>query len=167
MSHRLDTIDLRYEMDKLIDQSGHWIVMRQSVPGRVCACVDPITKDSNPDCNQCLGSGRAFIDRFTKARKSRPVKITQTLGGESRAPIMEAGAPDWIFYIEWFTRPTHDDFVLELKLGLSDIEPIQPFSIVSVYNITDVRDLRDIGGRVEYYAITGKRLPWPYFEIAE
>lgn len=150
-----------------MDLRGHWMILRQAVPGRVCACVDPTTNDANTSCNQCLGSGRAYIDRFIKGRKSRPVKITQTLGGEIRTAITEGAANDWIMYIEFNMRPTSDDFVIELRLNENTIEPIQPFMAVSVYNIKEVRDLRDIGGRTEYYAITATQQPWSYFEITE
>lgn len=152
----------------MIDLHGHWIAIRQAVPGRVCACINPVTKDAHPECNSCLGSGRAFIDRFAKARKSRPVKLTQaSMGGERRSPVMEAGANDWTFYIEHNMKPTTEDFIIELRLDEQTLEPIVPYAAISIYNITDSRDLRDKNGRTEYYAVTAEKQPWPYFEITE
>ena len=160
-------IDLRQELDELINKHGHWFVLRQAVPGRLCLCIDPITKDCNPRCNICLGSGNAFIDRFVKGRKSRPVRLSQTADMESRASLGIVTVPEAVFYIQYDIRPTELDFIIELALSINDQEPEIPYRSIGVYSITDSRELRDQGGRIEYFSITAQRKNWGQFEITD
>lgn len=160
-------IDLRKELKGLIDKSGHWIVVRQAVPGRICPCIDPVSQDAAKDCNVCLGNGRAYIDRFTKGRKSRPVKLVNTLDMESNSSLGIVSTPETVFYFEFYIRPTSNDYVLELALDPTTQEPLTPYSVLSVYDITDARELRDINGRIEYWAVTSQRRQWTQFTLSE
>jgi hypothetical protein len=158
-------IDLRKELKQMISDHGHWIVLRQAIPGRKCSCVNDITDDPNPNCTLCLGTGYAYVDRFTKGRKARPIRITQTLGAEQRSSVGVATTPDNIFYLEYNIKPTQQDFILEIDLSATDREPLIPFRVNAVYDISDVRELRDKRGRVEYYAVTAERSAWSEFNL--
>lgn len=160
-------INLRNELEDLIDKHGHWLVIRQAVPGRLCACVNPVTKDARKDCNVCLETGRAYVDRFIKGRKSRPVKVMNTLDMESNSPLGVLSTPESAFYIQYFMRPTQNDFILELALDEITLEPKTPYNIMSVFDITDARELRDIKGRIEYWAVTAQRRQWTSFNLSE
>jgi hypothetical protein len=152
-------------MDQILDKMGHWMAIRQALPGRLCSCINPVTDDALPGCSLCLGSGRAYTDRVTKMRMSRPVKITQTLGAEQRTGPIAGSSPDYIFYMDRIIKPTQGDYILELALSDTDLDPIIPFHVVTVYDISDVRELRDLEGRVEYYAVTAERQLFPEFDI--
>lgn len=159
------TIDLRKEFKDTIKKHGHWFVLRQAVPGRKCACVNPQTKDALTDCGRCLGTGYAFVDRFTKGRKSRQVRITQTLGAETRTAIMQMSPTDNIFYLQHNFKPTSLDYILEVALDPITGNPERPYRVLSVHDISDVREQRDKLGRIEYYAVTAEVKAWPEFEI--
>ena len=160
-------IDFRQEIKEMFDERGHWIVLRQAYAGRLCPCVQPTTKEALKDCNLCLSSGRAFVDRFTKCRKSRKVRLTQTIGFEFATAVGTTAPPDAIFYLEHYIRPTTVDYILEIALSTEDAEPLTPFKIISVYDISDVREQRDQRGRLEYYAVSGERKSWPEFTMTE
>lgn len=160
-------IDLRKEIHDLIETRGHWIVLRQSYPGRMCPCVNPATGDATKNCNTCFGSGRAFVDRFVKGRKAARMGFRQGGASESRSPIGVASAPDGVFYIEYHEKPSQSDFVLEIALDNEYQEPLLEFKVMSVYDVNEAVEYRDQKGRIEYCALFGNRLPWHPFKATE
>lgn len=158
------SIDLRKEFRDCIDKHGHWIVIRQAVPGRKCACANS-GGDTDSRCNRCLGTGYSFIDRFVKGRKSRQIKITQSLGAETRTALMQMSPVDNIFYIQHNFKPTSLDYMLTIALDPLTYQPERPYRVLSVAAISDVREQRDRKGRIEYYALTAETRAWPEFKI--
>jgi len=161
----MDDINIREEMTELINEHGYWAILRQAVPGTRCACVNPITNSADPRCDNCLSTGYAYIDRFAKVRKSRPIGITQMLGAEQRAAVRVMAPTDSIFYLEHYNMPTSQDFVLELAIDSTYQDPVRPYKVISVNDISDVREQRDREGRIEYYAVTAELKAWPAFDI--
>lgn len=159
------TIDLRKEFRCMIENHGHWMVLRQAVPGRKCACAANGDTSSTTNCNRCLGTGFAFIDRFVKGRKSRQIKITQSLGAETRTALAQMSPTDSIFYIQHNFKPTSLDYVMTVALDPLTQEPERPYRVLSVHAISDVREQRDQGGRMEYFALTAETRAWPEFSI--
>lgn len=148
-----------------MDKHGNWMVLRQAIPGRKCSCVNPTTQDAYPGCNRCLGSGYAYVDRFVKGRKSREVRITQSLGAETRTAIMQMSPIDNIFYIQHNMKPTNIDYILEIALDPITQQPERPYRVLSVHDISDSRDHRDQNGRIEFFSVTAELKAWPEFEI--
>jgi len=160
------TIDLRKDFRKMIEDHGHWMVLRQAVPGRKCACVgDSGDASSSSVCNRCLGTGYAFVDRFIKGRKSRQIKITQSQGAETRTALMQMSPTDNIFYLQHNFTPTNLDYMMTIALDPLTQDPVRPYRVLSVHAISDVREQRDKGGRMEYYAVTAETRAWPEFTI--
>lgn len=157
-------IDLRKEFETLMHDYGHWVVLRHALPGRRCSCISKITKEALSGCTKCLGSGRAYTDTFVKARKSRPIKFTHAVGGEALTGPVQGTTPEYIYYLRFETRPSQDDYVLEIGLTPADRDPVIPCLVTAVYNITDVREMRMDSGRVEYYALSTERQIFPDFE---
>ncbi len=158
-------INLRKDFKKTIDDHGHWVVLRQAVPDTKCSCVIPITDGPKANCKLCLGSGYLFVDRFAKCRKSRDVRLTQTLGAETRTAIRMTSPTEAIFYFEYTTKPTVLDYILEIALNEKNGEPIKPYKILSIYDIGDVREHRDQKGRIEFYSVTAERQLWSEFRL--
>ena len=119
----IDKINLREELADIINNYGHWMVIRQALPNMVCPCINPSIGEPSSQCNLCLGSGKAYIDTFIKGRRSRPIGIAQNIGGENRAFIGYQNSPDHIFYVEHTVKPTVDDYILEIALDPDDLEP--------------------------------------------
>jgi hypothetical protein len=160
-------IDLRQEMIDLIEKRGHWFVLRQSFPGRKCQCVNPVTGDSSKDCNTCFGSGRAFIDRFVKGRKTSRTGYKQGGAPEARTPIGLASSPDAVFYVQYDQKPSQTDYVLEIALDPNDQEPVRSYKILSVFDIEEAVEFRDQGGRIEFCSLFANRMPWHQFKSTE
>lgn len=160
-----DFINLRKEMNECMDNHGHWGVLRRAVPGAKCPCVNPQTDDAAGTCTLCLSTGRVYVDQFIKLRKSRPVKITQMLGAETRAAVGQMTPTDNIFYLEYTEMPSVQDFILELKLDFTSGEPVRPYTVIGVYDVSDSREHRDKFGRVEFFSVTAETQAWPEFNI--
>jgi len=158
-------MNLRKEFRDYIVKHGHWMVVRQAIPGRYCACRNDHSQESDPRCTDCLGTGYAFIDRFIKGRKSRQIKLTQSLGAEQRAAITQMAPTDNIFFLQHTIRPTMLDYILTIALDPLTQEPERPYRALSVHDISDVREQRDEKGRIEYYAVTAETRAWPEFSI--
>lgn len=158
-------LDLRKEFRSLIDKHGHWLVLRQAIPGKKCACVNLLTKEGDSRCYRCFSTGYAFVDRFVKARKSRQIRLTQTLGAEQLTGPVQMSPTDAIFYFQHTTKPTQIDYVLEVALDPISNLPEKPYRVLSVYDISDVREQRERSGRIEYFAVTAELKAWPEFNI--
>ena len=152
-------------MADFLDKRGHWVAIRQAVPGAKCSCMDSALGEPGRACDDCLGTGRAYVDRLIKIRKSKTLQINQAIGSERSSPIGNVNAFDVLMYTSYTVKPTQQDFILEIALDSKTREPNIPIKIVQVYNVIDIQDNRDQGGRVEYYSITSQRVVWPEFNV--
>lgn len=158
-------INIRKELKDLFDKHGHWVVLRQSLPGEKCSCISPTTDSPVPSCKICLGSGLIFVDRFVRCRKSRDVSLTQTLGAEVRSALRYLTPNEAVFYFRFDAKPTQADYILEVALDAKTGAPVKPFKVLAVYDISDAREHRDQNGRIEFYSVTADKQAWPEFKF--
>lgn len=146
------TINLREEFEDIMDDHGHWGVIRRRVSIRKTENFDPSTHES--DSPQDLASGEAFYDEFVRMRK-----MTFFSAPEDPTPYGRASVPMIIFWVQHPVKPSRGDFLLEIAQDgdsancEGQIQPVTPYEIVRKYDIVDVDDMREAGGRIEYWRV--------------
>lgn len=50
-------IDIRQEFEKFIDEHGFYMIFARALKPLHCHCWNSLTREANPTCNACLGTG--------------------------------------------------------------------------------------------------------------
>ena len=144
-------IDMRVELANWLREHGHYGVHRSAILGQRCSCVGPLRDDPLPDCRKCLATGQAYVDYIVKLdrRGVTPASTADTGAGE---PDQFQRVKD---YVERIGPVKRDDFLLELELDPTTLEPVQPYRISRAYRIVEpIEDLRDKEGRLEFVQVS-------------
>jgi len=144
-------INLRYEMEKLLDEYGHWVLLRHYDTTTFSEYYDEITGE---------GVGGPMYEWTDHVVRSR--KVVQTTGGtlsamEMTTPVGLLTVPYSVYYVKW------DDMNAIIAPQLDEIyefawskarAPIadECTALAKVkYNILEAIDMLGDGGRREFY----------------
>lgn len=155
-------IDLRQELDALLDGRGHKIIFRK-VTDKVCPNYDPSQmEEHDSNCPYCMGTKHMYQDYIIPARYRMAVDV-EAQARERRQEIGYTGQGKYVYYFEAMFRnphtgiqgllqPTRADYILEADLK-DDGEFVRTIRTKRMLNIQFVQELRDAGGRIEFYAV--------------
>ncbi len=151
-------MQMRLEFEKFIKENGYWIALRKAMLNPNSPNVDSPTGEGLTDAPDTITSGYTYTDHITKARKS-PVGI---LGGsdEVGSTIGLITVPKYIFYLRYSMDPRELDWIVELAIDETTLEPIKPFKITKYYDIQDVGEQRGIDGKIIYYRCLCEESVW-------
>lgn len=144
-------IDMRVEIAAWLDEHGHYGVHRSAILGQKCSCVNLQSNQPNPECRRCLATGQAYVDYI--------VKLDRRLVTPGMTADNAAGEPDQFerlkYYLQRIVPVKRDDFLLELELDPTTLDPVTPYRIRQAYRIVEpIEDMRDIGGRLEFVQVS-------------
>jgi hypothetical protein len=146
-------IDLRKEVALILQNHGHWGLLRRRVRDRKCRCWNDQTAEARSDCKTCLGSGWAFVDIPVRYRKTILIQSS-----ENPTPAGRTGGGTLVkLYMKSYVKPDRGDFLAEIAQDETSlnrnfqIQPNTPLEITRMYDLQDVNDLREAGGRVEFF----------------
>jgi len=151
-------MQMRLEFEKFIQENGYWVALRKAMLNPNSPNVDSPTGEGLTDAPDTITSGYTYTDHITKARKS-PVGI---LGGsdEAGSPIGLITVPKYIFYLRYSMDPRELDWIVELAIDETTLEPIKPFKITKYYDIQDVGEQRGVDGKIIYYRCLCEESVW-------
>ena len=151
-------MQMRLEFEKFIKNNGYWIALRKAMLNPNSPNVDSPTGEGLTDAPDTITSGYTYTDHITKARKS-PVGI---LGGsdEVGSAIGLVTVPKYIFYLRYSMDPRELDWIVELAIDETTLEPIKPFKITKYYDIQDVGEQRGVDGKIIYYKCLCEESVW-------
>ncbi len=151
-------MQMRLEFEKFIKENGYWIALRKAMLNPNSPNVDSPTGEGLTDAPDTITSGYTYTDHITKARKS-PVGI---LGGsdEVGSAIGLVTVPKYIFYLRYSMDPRELDWIVELAIDETTLEPIKPFKITKYYDIQDVGEQRGVDGKIIYYKCLCEESVW-------
>lgn len=138
--------NLRTGFAEVMQDYGHWVLLRKALLTQKCSCIDPATDEPRDNCNRCNGAGHPFVDHIIKARRTKLVNSV-----EMSTDVGFAAASTWHFYMMYNTKPSKEDWVLEIAIDATTNEPIIPYDIKRFYDIQDIEVMRGEGGEVVYY----------------
>jgi hypothetical protein len=151
MHNKVNSIDLRQELDLLKGLMGHyWVALRVADMTKPCKeCM--LKEDPNLDqpaygCKSCMGIGFAYVDKLVKAYR---YQAAVGLGLDGNIGVMDLESR--VFILENGQVPKRFDWILELELDETTMTPKQPFRAVSAFKIDDALPLRGDNGRIEFF----------------
>ncbi|MNQ37648.1 hypothetical protein D3C85_511990 [compost metagenome] len=147
-------IDLRKEMDGILKEFGHYILLQRTSRKIRCRCWKEITQEADSRCTRCMGKG--YISRIER-HQTRYDSAIQIVSRPSLNQLMESGR-NWVdarvFYFRHDTHPQVGDYIYEV--GWAENDSQRPTHLISTYAINDVYAYRGDNGRIEYYIASVK-----------
>jgi len=150
------------ELRDQIDRYGHWLAIRQIVPGYACPCVRTVSEGPSENCRICHGDGKMYVDHIVKGRvyTAKP-----QLGSETHVPIGLTYIHGPTIIVEPGTvTPKEADYVLALVIDYATNEPIRPYEVRGVFKIVNVSEMRDIHGKIAFFQISAEAEAWEHPE---
>ncbi len=142
------TIDMRREFENFQVDNGHFVVLRrlERTIGRIRS-YDELYDEAHREALRRLTGGRVYTDHLLLARKRTVVP-----GFDQQHQAGVITTPGLFFYLSYISKPTKEDWVLEIALG-DDGKPLRPFQITHYYNIMDADEDRDSNGKLSYFRL--------------
>ncbi len=156
-------VDLRAELDELFFghvsgvRHGHLVVlrnMRRENGGHPvkCTCLDPFTREADPDCSFCLGERYLWDEGWAWTHSSY---LGSDGGLASRITYMPSGAmrvDSKVFYFRYDTNIRYSDKIIEMVLD-TDGNVVVPYIRETIYRPGTIQRFRSDNGRLEYIAV--------------
>lgn len=148
-------IDLRKELDKTIEEYGHFILLQRASSKLKCRCWNELRKEGDRSCPYCLGRG--WVSRIERHKvrfnsavstMTRPMLTTLSPVGESWVDAKE-------FYFRYNVDVKAGDFIYEV--GWSKNNPLKPTHLIRAYVVNDMYEYRGDNGRIEYKGANVRR----------
>lgn len=136
-------INLRNELDALLNEFGFSVLLRRSNKNLRCSCWSHITDSADKDCLYCMGSG--YVSAVEK-------HITMQKRGKASLDMTNASIiiDDHIsFYFRYKVHPVVNDTIY--LVGWSGDHPT---NVISSYEIDRAEAFRGDYGRIEFYKCT-------------
>lgn len=142
-------IDIRFEMEELLRNRGHKIVLRRATTIR-CPNWDPASHESHSKrCAYCMGMGYMYQDVVMRTYY-RPAVDVESQAKERRYDVGLMSSGKRMYYFEYDVWPKIADYILEVELDAGG-EPIRMWQVQKIFDIQVVHPFRDKAGRVEFY----------------
>lgn len=141
-------IDLRKEMDIILSEFGHPVLLQRTSRKIRCICWNELYQEAKSDCPICNGTAWKVRIEKHKVRKqdasvaiTRPNRVQDTALGD-----VAIGAN--IFFMRFNAHPVAGDLIFEVGWDGS-----KPTNIFQVHEINSIEPERGKNGRIEYYRI--------------
>ena len=146
-------IDLREEMEKIMERRGHYVYLRRATDRR-CACWNETTREADSTCQYCTGTGWYYEDTKYLSRKMPLTDPVVAALLENRSPVGLIGSAQFIFWFghEVDPAPGRRDSILEVNLSEETGLPIKAIDIEAAWDIGQIQGYRDQYGRIEFWA---------------
>lgn len=139
-SNGIAGIDLRAEIDALLEEFGFYVLLVRTNQKVHCSCWDHIYHSAKPDCPYCAGTGFVTVIEKHKTMQSRH-------GGTLKMESDNIFVDDRVsFYFRYNVAPVTNDIVYVVGwVGET------PSGVISAYTIDSSLSYRGDNGRIEYY----------------
>lgn len=138
-----DLIDMRKEVDKLLEDTKYTVLIQRTNRKIHCSCYNRKYHEGHAHCNKCLGTGYLF--KFEKHKTFKQGSSGSILFTE----IGQFTQNTRLFYFAHDVHPQVKDYIWEVTWKGS-----KPIKLQSLYRITSVSDKRGINGRIEYFTVS-------------
>jgi hypothetical protein len=149
-------VNLRDEMDKILDDYGNDVLLIRSDKNTSCKCIDRISLAPNDKCPICLGTG--YIHSAERIRvRTRATSSADTLPKVvSATQIGDVGVSMRQFYADYTVRPKKQDLLVMCEWD--GAKPVFD-EYTEIYTINNSEPLRGDNGRIEYFQLMGQSNP--------
>lgn len=142
-------LDLRKEMEDILREYGHWVMLLRSSRKIRCKCWNERAQEADSRCTDCLGSGwltRAERHLARRDNASQIVTLPSVTAVEEPGRIWTQSSN---FFFRHDVHPQVGDLIMEVGWRGS-----KPTNIYAVYLIQHSEANRGQGGRIEFYEAT-------------
>lgn len=161
-------MDLREELNELIQESGHYVLLQRASRRIRCVCWDEKYQESSVEkyhretrqlkiifktCPRCLGKGwisRIERHKIRRDNASQVIALPQLI---KQNPYGQLGSDAKVFYMEHDTHPKKGDYIYEVGW-----DGQKPTHLIQAYQINSAEDLRGDNGRIEFYSVVTEEM---------
>lgn len=94
-------------INSVIDRYGYSFYIVRRIHNINCKCVDPTTKEANPNCKMCLGTGKK-IKIYKKFGVGREIKSAETYRSSEAGTVTPK-----IFYVKGSFYANKEDLIID------------------------------------------------------
>jgi hypothetical protein len=146
-------MDLRKEMNEIIEESGHYILLQRKSKKFRCSCWNEKYQSALPNCPKCLGTG--MVSRIERHKVRRQTAVMTS--GASKL-IMQENIGRYvedmrIFFMKYDAQPKIGDIIMEVGWNGN-----KPTHLISAFEVAYPDDQRGDKGRVEFYQVGVKEI---------
>lgn len=149
-------IDLRYEMNAILDEFADTALLLRLDSARTCECVDTLSLSARPDCKKCLGTGKIaraekmrIRSKQSSSQDTLPKVMTEETIGSVAVGVRE-------FYLPYTNRIKQNDYIIFCEWN-GNIPLFNEYT--TTFRILNVDPLKGDGGRLEYLKATSNSNP--------
>ncbi|AIY85272.1 hypothetical protein U729_3074 (plasmid) [Clostridium baratii str. Sullivan] len=140
-----DLIDLEEQFNYLLNKFGSNIIYVRHSEIMKCDCYNELFKKGDPNCNNCLGSGKALGLRMSK------IIIKNSLGDYKEMTSGFEISKSTTLYMPNTYKPKAGDYILFAeydKNGYVD-------NVTDVYEVSCPNETRGDNGKIEFFSLKG------------
>lgn len=160
-------MDLRKEIDRLIEDTGHYVLLQRTSRKLRCICWNEKYQESSLEqyvsctgdkrslgtCPTCLGLGWVSRIERHKIRRQTASNIISLPGKIKQTTIGELATDTRTFFMKYNVIPRKGDVIMEVGW-----KGIAPTHLIQAFEISHADDLREKKGRVEFFQVSTKEI---------
>lgn len=145
------TINLRQEITKLIEDTGHYVLLQRTSRKIRCSCWNEKHQEADPSCPYCLGLGWVSRIERHKIRRQTAVNVISLPNNIQQTPIGQLSTDTRLFFFKHDTMPKKGDIIMEVGW-----KGQRPTHLITTHEISHSDDMREQNGRIEFFQVTTK-----------
>ncbi len=148
-------IDLRQGLSEILRDYGHPILYQRSNRKIRCKCWDNRWREADPRCPICLGSGWLIRLERHIVRGNNAMQTVTYPNLHEESPIGNSWVPADVLYVKYSVHPRVGDVVIEVGW-----KGLRPTNVRYVYEVNHIQPNRGDNGRIEFYEMYIKSIPF-------
>lgn len=141
-------IDIRELLASFLEEYGHDIVYVRRDTRFHCSCYSDRSKEAQPNCPKCFGTGYHVTLETYKARRQISSIPETHVGARELHGAGSVTVKGYTYYLEYKAFPKSGDLILEVEWD----ENI-PKKIIEKFEISIAEELKGKNGRIEFYQV--------------
>lgn len=146
-------LDLRKEMDGILNSYGHYVLLQRMTKKLHCRCWHEKEQTAEAGCPFCLGSG--YVSRIERHLIRRDIASPSSSLPNliEQAPAAQVADENKLFFMRFDAQPKEGDLIFEVGWKGN-----KPTHLINAYEINYPDELRGDNGRIEFYQVWAKNI---------
>jgi len=138
-------LHIKTEIEEMIDKHGYYILLLRPIKQLKCMCWNSMTKEGNPACNSCMGTGNVIRYERHKVRSDGVTydTLARAINHTATGPEIR---PMQFMYMK--TQASPESGMLILEVDWKGLRPLRRGLQVYEVNITNI--MRGENGEPSY-----------------
>lgn len=149
-------VDLRVEMDYMLENYGSDFLLIRNDKRYPCTCITQISASSNDRCPLCLGTGYWHSAEKIRGRTKATSSADTLPKSVNYTQIGDVGVSLRHFYTNYLVRPKGKDLIVVCEWN-GKIPVFDEYT--EIYEVNYAEPMRGDNGRIEYFKAVAKSDP--------